>query len=142
MSDLRHIAFVVPGPIRGKQRAGRMILPGGKVRSFNPHQTENNEKLIRDYASLEMRGRAPFEGAMSLCIRLYKTHPKSWSKKRVREAFWVTGKPDCDNIAKLVADALNKIVWHDDSQIADLTVKRRFAELEYTQIIISPLEAA
>lgn len=141
MSDPIRISFTVPGPIRGKQRAGRMVLPGGKVRSFNPRQTARNEMLIRDYASLQMRGRTPFTGAMSLCIRLYKPHPVSWSKKRVRTSFWITGKPDCDNIAKLVADALNKIVWHDDAQIADLTVTRRFATTEYTQIEILPLEA-
>lgn len=141
MADLRHISFTVPGPIRGKQRAGRMVLPGGKVRSFNPRQTETNEKLIRDYASLRMRGHAPFAGAMFLSIRLYKTYPKSWSKKRVRETSWITGKPDPDNIAKLVADALNKIVWFDDAQIACLLVTRRFAATEYTEIYIQPLEA-
>lgn len=35
-----------------------------------------------------------------------------------------TGKPDTDNIAKLVLDALNGRAWHDDSQIVDLHVSK------------------
>ena len=33
-------------------------------------------------------------------------------------------KPDIDNFAKSVCDALNGIFWHDDSQICDLRVRK------------------
>ena len=36
-------------------------------------------------------------------------------------------KPDCDNIAKIVLDALNKIAYKDDAQVAELSVKKRYA---------------
>ena len=43
-------------------------------------------------------------------------------------------KPDVDNIAKAVLDALSGVAWDDDSQVVELTVKkwdrtRRAAEL-------------
>ena len=35
-----------------------------------------------------------------------------------------TVKPDADNIAKLVLDALNGKAWHDDSQVTAITVNK------------------
>ena len=58
--------------------------------------------------------------------------PKSVSKRK-REAMVAghirpTRKPDADNIAKVVCDALNGLAWHDDSQVVMLHVEKRFAE--------------
>ncbi len=52
--------------------------------------------------------------------------PQSWSQKRKREAVWKTSKPDADNLAKLVKDSLNKIVFRDDAQVCELTVQKRY----------------
>ena len=134
------LSFTVPGVIRGKQRAGRKRLADGSVMSFNPRLTASNERLIRDYAVIQMRRRTPFEGAMRLTISIFKVPPKSWSAKRRREAKYATGKPDIDNVVKLIGDALNKITWLDDSQISDLVVARRYGEVERTCIEIEPLE--
>jgi Holliday junction resolvase RusA-like endonuclease len=41
---------------------------------------------------------------------------------------WHTGKPDADNILKAVCDALNGIVWHDDSQVAFARVLKQYGE--------------
>lgn len=35
-----------------------------------------------------------------------------------------TGKPDADNIVKLVLDALNGKAWHDDSQVTSINVNK------------------
>ena len=47
--------------------------------------------------------------------------PASWSARKTQKALAgrivPTGKPDWDNFAKLAGDALNKIVWRDDSLI-------------------------
>ena len=37
-----------------------------------------------------------------------------------------TVKPDLDNIAKIVADALNGLAYRDDSCIVDLVVRKRY----------------
>ena len=42
----------------------------------------------------------------------------------------VLKKPDIDNIAKIVADALNKVAYDDDSQICDMKIIKRYGEQE------------
>ena len=38
-----------------------------------------------------------------------------------------TVKPDVDNILKACADAMNNIVYLDDKQIVDVTVRKRYS---------------
>lgn len=48
-------------------------------------------------------------------------------------------KPDSDNIAKVVADALNGIAYDDDAQIADLTVIKRYTEDPCVKVTIEEI---
>ncbi len=48
-------------------------------------------------------------------------------------------KPDSDNIAKVVADALNGIAYDDDAQIADLTVIKRYTENPCVKVTIAEI---
>jgi len=52
-----------------------------------------------------------------LSITTWQLRPSSWPQKRKAAAHYVTGKPDVDNIVKLVADAMNGIAYGDDSRI-------------------------
>lgn len=52
---------------------------------------------------------------------------KQWkSKPMPRE--WKASKPDVDNLAKSVFDALNGILWADDSQIVRCTIAKVIAK--------------
>ena len=42
--------------------------------------------------------------------------------------YYPTKKPDADNIAKVVCDALNGLAYKDDAQVIDLTVHKRFGD--------------
>ncbi len=53
----------------------------------------------------------------------------SWPKKRAAAAKWRTSKPDADNLAKIVADAMNAIVFADDAQVASLIVQKTYGPL-------------
>ena len=51
--------------------------------------------------------------------------PKSWTKaKKAAAAAYeiLPGKPDIDNIAKIVLDSFNGVVFEDDAQVYDLKV--------------------
>ena len=47
-----------------------------------------------------------------------------------------TKKPDIDNIAKVVLDALNKLAFQDDNQITKLVIEKEYAEEEKIQVKI------
>lgn len=64
-------------------------------------------------------------------LALFPT-PCSVSGKKRRQMFAgalsPTKKPDADNIAKIVCDALNGVAYTDDKQICCLTVIKRYED--------------
>ena len=136
---MRMISFTIPGRIGGKMRAGRQYVGGGRVHTFNPKKTESQEKLVRDYAAQAMRRLTLFEGPIEIKIAVTRVTPSSWSKKKRGSSVWVTGKPDYDNTAKLIGDAMNGIVYADDSQIALATISRVYGLVERVIVEVSEL---
>lgn len=68
---------------------------------------------------------------VELNIAFYLSRPKAHynSKGELKERFTdirPTVKPDCSNVVKGLEDALNGILWHDDSQIVKLTVLKNY----------------
>ena len=63
-------------------------------------------------------------GDMPVAVRIdvFGKTPKSYPKSAPPQPN--TFKPDADNIAKLVLDALNGVAYDDDSQVVELTVKK------------------
>jgi Holliday junction resolvase RusA-like endonuclease len=53
----------------------------------------------------------------------------SQKKRLLPDAFWRTSKPDFDNLAKIVGDALNKVAWLDDAQIAAAWVRKVYSDM-------------
>ena len=45
-------------------------------------------------------------------------------------------KPDMDNIVKVVADALNGVAYHDDTQIVMVVAKKVYSSLEGLDITV------
>lgn len=73
-------------------------------------------------------------------IDVFMPVPQSYSKKKTEQALnneiRPTVKPDCDNIAKNINDALNGIVYPDDKQIVSLTVNKFYGNSEQVRIKI------
>ena len=67
-----------------------------------------------------------FAGPVAVHIVAVFPLPKSWSKTKKAEALageWHEQKPDPDNVGKAILDAL-KDHWRDDSQVADMRLKK------------------
>jgi Holliday junction resolvase RusA-like endonuclease len=64
------------------------------------------------------------EGPVSVRIVCWFERPKSHSKKRRQDPEPKTTKPDADNLAKGIGDALNEIAYNDDGQVYRLTVEK------------------
>ena len=59
-----------------------------------------------------------------------------WRQPAISET--PTGRPDVDNYAKAVMDALNGIAYNDDSQVACLTSRKQYAAAHGVLIQITP----
>lgn len=142
---MTRIAFTIPGRVAGKGRArSTLIKPKGKpafISNYTPAKTRSMEAVIRSLGHDAMAGRPPLLGAASLTIRIFLNPTPSWSKKRQAAAMFATGKPDLDNVVKLVGDALNGIAWSDDAQLCDISISRRYdrAGSERAEITIEEL---
>jgi Holliday junction resolvase RusA-like endonuclease len=75
-------------------------------------------------------------GPVEVSIEAQFLPPVSWSKKKRDAAIGrqVTTKPDADNIAKIICDALNGVVWVDDSQVSVLTVRKYYGPV--AQVVV------
>lgn len=136
------ISFVVPGTPVGKGRP-KFARRGAFTMAYTPEKTASYENLVKIKAEEAMVGRQLIEGAVEVVICLYVTPPASWSQKKQRAALsgeiYPTSKPDMDNVIKGLFDACNEIVWKDDKQVADLSVKKRFAPRAEACMRVTPL---
>ena len=140
--------FVVPGLPKSKARARSRIFQSKKtgkpfISTYTPAETQNEEAVLRTIADFAMQGCAPFEGALDLRVSIFMAIPQSWSQRKRADALAgrirPTKKPDWDNVGKLT-DALNGIVWRDDSQISDAHVWKRFSDRPRVVIEVRCLE--
>ena len=116
-----------------------MIIPGepkgkGRPRFYNGHAvtpegTREYEKLVS--AAYISSGGKYYEGPIGIRIRAYFQIPKSVSKKSqcamLTGAMKPTKRPDADNIAKIILDALNGVAYKDDSQVIDISVMKMYS---------------
>lgn len=130
------IIFTIPGQPQGKGRA-KVSTRGGFARAYTPEKTAAYENLIK----LSYGSNPKLEGYIAVTILAYYAIPKSFSKAKTAQALSgkirPTTKPDVDNIAKVVCDALNKIAYDDDSQIISLVVMKSYAQTPRVAVILN-----
>lgn len=135
------IVFTVPGRLGGKGRP-RFSAIARRVRVFTPAKTKYYEALVRHFAQHTMtrRGFRMLVGPLHMHVQASLHHPKRFSQKARKAAVWVTGRPDCDNVLKLIGDALNGLAYKDDAQIASLCFQRRYDSASPEGVTISVKE--
>lgn len=137
------VSITVPGaPVpKGRPRVG---VIGGHARVFTPSKTRRYEDLIRLEAGRIMGDRPQLEGQTAVYIRAYMQTPQALAKHKIKGPSAEAGvirpltKPDVDNFAKVI-DALNGIVWRDDSQVVELKIEKFYSSrprLELTAVEI------
>ena len=126
--------FEVPGKPTGKARARTFYNPKlGRVQSITPKDTVSYENLVKMcYSASEDRMEWFDKEPLEMYITAFFEIPKSTSKKNrekmLEGKLHPTKKPDADNIAKIVCDALNDVAYHDDTQIVKLIVDKKYTE--------------
>lgn len=122
------IAFTIPGePI--PQPRHRAVSIGGKARLYLPtkHPVQPYKEAVALMARQAHPGE-PLEGALSCRLVFILPRPKGRTRKtRPNPRYYSTARPDVDNLAKAVLDALNGLLFRDDSQIATLMIVKQVA---------------
>ena len=144
---MRDITFIVPTVPFGQPRQRHRIMNiGGRAvaKNYTPADSPANvcKAAIRVIASSKWIGAT---SAYPIAIEILAIFPRPQSmvwKKRPMPRAWKASKPDNDNIEKLVFDALNKLVFRDDSQIVQNVCSKFIAagdEQPHLQIRIKEL---
>lgn len=118
--------FVVYGVPHGKARQRH-----NRFTSYNPKANVEYERRVRQAYLDECGGHSePCVGPMWLSIECFYPIPKSAPKKR--RQMMEDGKllpvvrPDVDNVAKSVLDALNGAAYMDDRQVVMLHLTKHY----------------
>lgn len=132
------IIFTIPGDIVPWARAGGR----GSIR-FTPKPQRDFMGTIRSMASQAMAGRPLIDGPCELTITATYQWPKSLSprKRALPFADRKTTRPDAGNIAKIVEDALNSIVWTDDARVSDTHIHKRYGDVPGLRVEVAELRA-
>ena len=133
------ITYSVPGEPRGKGRP-KFARRGNFVKTYTDAKTASYEDQIRFYALKAMGDTKAIQGAVRVFISISMSVPKSYSKKRTEDCLNGSEKPlkkpDWDNVAKSICDAMNGIVYGDDTQIVEAHVTKQYAAQSQVVVLI------
>lgn len=119
------VRFTIPGVPVPKARP-RVV----RGHAFTPKKTKDYEALVKDVYRLTV-GEYLGDSAIVATIDLYFPIPESYSKSKKRRIaegeIKHTKRPDVDNCAKAILDALNEIAYKDDSQIVESRIAKHYA---------------
>jgi Holliday junction resolvase RusA-like endonuclease len=136
------ITISLQGPPQGKGRA-RAFVRGGLVGHYTPEKTRTYEGMIVAAALQEIGNRLPLDVPVEFVLCAIFPVPVSWSERKRQQA--ITGeikpgkKPDLDNIAKAWNDALNGVVYRDDSLICRMTLEKRYGPRALVVVTVKPV---
>ena len=121
-------SIIIPGKPLGKQRP-RVLRTGI---AYTPKETVTYETFVKMLYLEKYAGEKPFEGPVSMLISAFYQIPKSASKRRreamARHHIPPTTKPDLDNIAKIIMDALAGVAYEDDKQITSCSINKLYSD--------------
>lgn len=110
---------------------GRPRLSNGHA--YTPEKTRKYEQAVQLTARAQIK--RALDGEIRLSIRFYLLRPKALRNKDLRP----TKRPDIDNLAKAVMDALNGIAYEDDKQVVELHLYKYYSNEPRTEIELEEL---
>lgn len=107
-------------------------------------------KYFKQYVALVASQHRPkniINGLVAMDVKVYRPMPKSVSnslkkkEKAEKGLLRLTTKPDVDNYVEGVKDALNHLIYKDDSQEVDLKVSKFYSEDPKMEVMIIEVSA-
>lgn len=134
------VTFIVYGiPVPKARPRFRRI--GNFVSTYTAAKTKTYEDSVREAARSAMGSSEPLETPVSVYCYIRCPIPASYSKKRKQACLdgieKPTHRPDADNTFKSVSDAMNGIVYKDDSQIINIHITKVYAETPAVEVLVA-----
>lgn len=135
------IEFTIPGEAVAQGRP-RASVRKGKIQMRDPEKSKDFKSYVKLLAS-QNRPKKLLSGPLAVELRVFKPILKGFTLKEKEDA--KNGikrpitKPDLDNHAKGVLDAMNKIIYNDDAQIVDLVVSKFYSDSPRVEVFIKEL---
>ena len=136
------VTFTVDGdPVpKGKPRFARR---GQFVQTYTDAKTIDYETHVAMKARQAIGASEPLKGALTVFLYLRYTIPASYTKKRKEACLLGLEFPkriDLDNVYKSITDAMNGIVYVDDSQIVEAHIKKVYHETAGANVMVQECE--
>lgn len=137
------IAFYVSGIPKAQPRARAFVMGKGRIRMYTPDSADEWKRDIAGAAKAHACvPDKPLTGALALALLFEMPRPKGhYTKKGLRAdaPTYHASRPDADNLAKAVMDALTDLgMWVDDAQVTNLIIHKHYGELPGCRITIAP----
>lgn len=85
-----------------------------------------------------------FTGPVRFEMEIAHSIRASWPKSKQEAArlgnIAPTIKIDFDNCVKIFCDAFNGCMWHDDTQVIEAAVKKKFSDQPYVMVRVTPID--
>jgi Holliday junction resolvase RusA-like endonuclease len=136
---------VIPGRPTSKGNSRRILRAGGRAFAASSHQTIQAERNARAIAWAERPPEllcGPLLLDVVFCFAIPQAKRERVSARgRVRPAQIIAGEPcmrrvDRGNLLKLIEDALEGVVYADDSQIVGGDVRKVWGERDETRVTV------
>lgn len=132
----------IPPTAKGRPRFARST-----GRAYTPAATQAAERTLQGELSAATRlglsaqqHEWPMAGPLELELGFALAIPASWSKAKAARARngiqRHTSRPDVDNLGKLVMDACNGVLWHDDAQLVRVTLAKCYGPTPGTTVTL------
>ena len=136
------VTFEVEGdPVpKGRPRFARR---GQFVQTYTDSKTIEYETRVATLARLAIGSSEPLKGHLTVYLYLRYGVPASYTKKRKEACLNGVEYPkkiDIDNVYKSITDAMNGIVYTDDSQIVEAHITKVYAETAGANIMVQECE--
>lgn len=107
----------------------RVTMTNSGVRTYTPERTMIAEEEVRAHLYKYRDKAFPEYVPVKLSLTFYRRKSKWKPKNKTQyDKILPVRKPDIDNLAKMVLDAMNGLLFVDDAQITTLILRKKWAE--------------
>lgn len=121
------------------KRRPRTDFRSGRIHT--PHKNEVEARAIAEacWAAMKKAGaRAIPAGELVEADILVVKRPARAKVRKYPDGVGIPGKPDLDNVAKAILDALNQVAFDDDAQVAILSTRRIAGDSDRVRVRVRP----